>query len=252
MVKLKAIKSKRIAPRGAIIWQDETRVCIMVFGSGNRKTGNMVQTYLLLKNVDPRRAIKNGKDEAICGQCIHRGRWVRENGKLVWRRSCYVNIGQGVLRVWKSYRKGNYPIYSEAIHGKKITNRMLRIGTYGDPAFVPYEVWESILPLVKGHTGYTHQWRTCDRRFGAILMASADQPRDVEFAIDCGYRSFVVVAHDAVVPKNNDMNAIMCVNKSHETKCEDCKLCNGTNGNSTKNIYIPAHGPSKRFLMNLN
>lgn len=255
MVKLLVKKiAKKSAKKvsGCIIWEDKSRVCIMLFGSGNKKTGNMIQTYLLLKNVDPRAAIKNGEDRKICGKCPHRGRWAMEAGKFVWRRSCYVNIGQGVLRVYGAYLKGNYPKYDQAIHGKKLANRTIRIGSYGDPAFVPYEIWEKLLALTNGNTGYTHQWKNCDSRFNQILMASTDNALEVMQAGQLGYRSFSVVSHLDTSTKKSEINAILCVNKSHETKCQDCKLCNGASGNSTKNIFIPSHGPSKRFLMNLN
>ncbi len=48
--------------------------------STNRKTGPMIQTWILHRDELPTQAIKSGSDEAICGTCPARGRW------------CYVQV----------------------------------------------------------------------------------------------------------------------------------------------------------------
>ena len=65
-------------------------------GSSNRKTGALVQTWILREDVSPIKAIQNGSDVSICGACPHRGRI--EDGRNVGR-SCYVNVGQAPLNV---------------------------------------------------------------------------------------------------------------------------------------------------------
>ena len=41
-------------------------------GSGNVKTGAMIQTWILREDVEPHTAQKTGDDESICGNCPHR------------------------------------------------------------------------------------------------------------------------------------------------------------------------------------
>ena len=55
--------------------------------STNRKTGPMVQTYILLADERPRDAIQSGKDEAICGSCPARGGWCYA---IQGRAECFV------------------------------------------------------------------------------------------------------------------------------------------------------------------
>ena len=66
---------------GAILYEgpsllDGTDIVVIVTGltadSGNDKTGAMLQTWILLQEVDPNRAWKDGLDVSICGACIHR------------------------------------------------------------------------------------------------------------------------------------------------------------------------------------
>ena len=84
-------------------------VAIAIRKSGNAKTGDMVQTYILCRDIDPRDANKTGADYSICGACRHRGTPTNDpNRKLAENRSCYVNIAQGVLIVWKSFQRGIY------------------------------------------------------------------------------------------------------------------------------------------------
>lgn len=47
----------------------------------------------------------------------------------------------------------------------------VRLGTYGDPAAVPTVVWQTVLAQSAMHTGYTHQWRTCDQTLAHWCMA---------------------------------------------------------------------------------
>ena len=44
-------------------------VAITVSQSGNTKTGNMVQTYIIRADINPLEASKTGADYAICGAC---------------------------------------------------------------------------------------------------------------------------------------------------------------------------------------
>ena len=76
-------------------------VVIATLSTTNRKTGNMVQVWILCKDESPVDAISSGLDRTICGDCKHRR---QANGV----RTCYVNVGQAPLAVWRAYKRGVY------------------------------------------------------------------------------------------------------------------------------------------------
>ena len=83
-------------------------VVIALAKSSNKKTGDMVQTYIIRSDMDPLKASKYGYDYAICGDCKHRGEADPDGtGKQAKKRSCYVTLFHGPLQVYKSYKKGN-------------------------------------------------------------------------------------------------------------------------------------------------
>jgi len=223
---------------------------IAIIKSANGKTGDMMQTYILVKDTDPRQASKCGADYAICGDCIHRGQATNDpNKKLASNRTCYVNIGQGVLIVWKQYQKGAYPVISghsdiEALGAGEI----IRQGTYGDPSAVPSFIWESLLSLSKGRTGYTHQLGVSGADVRPDLcMVSADTHEQAAAAWLKGFRTFRTVP----ILKSKQ-ETLAQIDRKHETlcpaseeagyrvTCKDCKLCSGA-GIKAKNIVIPMH-----------
>ena len=84
-------------------------VAIGVWSGSNKKTGKVLQTYILVDGSNPLEASKTGSDYAICGDCTMRGEVTTDPArKIAKNRRCYVNLGQGVLIVYKSYIKGNY------------------------------------------------------------------------------------------------------------------------------------------------
>ena len=95
-------------PRGYVIYDGpslltgEPIVAIATLHSVNGKTGDMVQTWILCRDIDPVGAIKSGDDIAICGNCKSRG--VR--GK---KRKCYVQVARAPLGIWGAYQRGMYP-----------------------------------------------------------------------------------------------------------------------------------------------
>ena len=67
---------------GYILWEgasliDGAPIVVIATGfasrSTNRKTGGMVQTYILRRDIDPVSAVQSGDDASICGDCPHRG-----------------------------------------------------------------------------------------------------------------------------------------------------------------------------------
>lgn len=236
---------------GWVVWQNRLVVCILIKASGNRKTGCMSQTYIIRKDDTPVNAVKNGKDYAICGDCVH-----RLHGQKRGKRTCYVNLGQGPTQVYKSFVDGKYSQWNPKNLSprllKTLKSRMLRIGTYGDPAMVPTRVWNHLLSFFQGHTGYTHQWKKAQNdHLKSFLMASCDTLGETQASKAMGWRSFLVVDHSETRFKIQEANAILCPSVSHRRQCQDCGLCNGNPKDNGKNIFIPAHGPSKRFVLSL-
>lgn len=228
---------------GAILWSgpsalDGQPIVVIAIGtangSTNRKTGSMLQTYIIRSDVAPTDAIRSGADASICGDCVHRG---DEGGK---GRTCYVNIGQGPTAVYKAFRAGRYPTVENvtAIGA----GRMVRLGTYGDPAAVPAEVWVRLLAAAAGHTGYTHQWRRIDVHVWApLVMASADTATDARDAWAAGWRTFRVATSGAKV----DAREVLCPASKEagaKVQCDTCRACNGTATAKRGSIFIPAHG----------
>lgn len=235
---------------GSVIWQgrsllDGAPIVVIVIGlitralrKVNRKTGAMLQTYILRADLAPIAAIHAGLDASICGTCVHRGADGNGSG-----RTCYVNIGQGPTVVYKMFAAGKYPVAGDTLDLAEMgRDRMVRLGTYGDPAAVPAYVWQSLTAHATGSTGYTHQWRAIDARVWApLVMASADTAQDARDAWALGYRTFRVSLDNAKV----DAREVLCpASKEAGAKvtCEMCKACSGTGSNRKGSIYIPLHG----------
>lgn len=190
-------------------------VGIVTLASGNRKIGNMLQTWILRADVAPHDAVRTGDDAAICGDCPHRA------------GSCYVLTFQGPLAIWRAWKAGRYPRADLAAvlrqHG-----RPARMGAYGDPAAIPAAAWAGIERHAR--TGYTHQWR----RDGAawlqpLAMASVDSWRELETAEAQGWRAFLVLPPGAPIPDRSPMGRriVQCPADSHGAQCADCRLCDG-------------------------
>jgi hypothetical protein len=211
-------------------------------GSTNRKTGAMIQTYILRQDISPTDAIKTGDDASICGDCPHRGTTTTIDGQPKnIGRTCYVNVGQGALTVWKAYKRGVYPLWDGYLTGTTLP--FVRLGTYGDPAAAPAHVWEAITRDASGHTGYTHQWR--DPRFAylkTLCMASADTAEEAAQAQAMGWRTFRVSLDAAKDPMLKGES--LCPASAEAGKkltCAQCLACGGADGRRGS-IYIPAHG----------
>jgi len=233
---------------GYILWEgasllDGAPIVVIATGfasrSTNRKTGGMIQTYILREDIAPTDAIQTGDDASICGDCPHRG--TTEDGKNRGR-TCYVNVGQGALAVWKAYKRGVYPLWDRpAVNG-----RMVRLGTYGDPAAAPARVWEALTRDASGHTGYTHQWRDPNAaHLRSMCMASADSPADAALAQSMGWRTFRVGMWGEVERDRVALNESLCPASEQAGKkltCETCLACDGAGTAKRGSIFIPAHG----------
>jgi len=217
--------------------------------SSNAKTGDMLQTWILLRDVDPRVANKTGADYSICGNCRHRGIAHTALDKvLAAKRTCFVIIFQAPLNVWKTYQKGGYDHAKEhdeiAALGE---SRMVRLGSYGDPAAVPAYVWDSLLSKASGHTGYSHQQNIPTSSFDAsMVMVSADTLQEAEQAWAKKQRTFRVIKTLDELVKGKEISCPASKEEGYRTNCSNCGLCAGATV-AAKSIAIVAHGNGAKY-----
>lgn len=208
-------------------------VVIATYSKRNKKTGHVVQTYVLREDLNPLEASKTGADYSICGNCPMRGEVTTDpNRKQAKGRRCYVNLGQGVLIVWKAYKRGVYQEGSARDMGR---GRFVRVGTYGDPAAAPAAVWEDLLSEASTWTAYSHQsgWRP------DIAMQSADDYHSAALHWKAGRRTFRVIADLGHIDHNNEVLCPASKEAGRRVQCTACKLCKGSS--KAKSIVIVEH-----------
>ena len=222
-------------------------VAIAQVKSGNRKTGDMVQTWILRSDIDPITASRTGADISICGDCPHKGKPNNNPKGQATDRTCYVNLLFAPNGVFKAFKRGAYELAQghESIRAIGLL-RGVRLGSYGDPMAVPSYVWESLTSGAEYVTAYTHQQNTMPES----IMTSADNLEQAESAWDKGQRTFRVIASlDSIVKGKETLCPASdeyadAYNKPKKT-CAQCKLCGGASVKG-KSVAIVAHGTSKR------
>ena len=231
-------------PSSVEIWRGPSRIDgrpIVVIATGirrpsqNRKTGAMIQTWILCQDVEPHDAIRNGSDVSICGDCPH-----RPDGE--GKRSCYVRVADAPLTIHRAWKAGKYPRMSPAAFGALAARigRKVRLGAYGDPGACPITVWKPIVSRAPGVTAYTHRWTSLSRAWAAFAMASTDSAPELFEARRRGFRSFRVT--DDPLP-----GEMVCPSETRGLRCEDCGLCAGQMRAGAKDQTIPAHGAGAKI-----
>lgn len=237
-------------------------VAIATLGTRNKKTGPLVQTWILRSDVPPTVAINTGADSSVCGSCPLRG-IIAKSAKLKRKkvnrfRACYVQVGQAPNAVWKAYRNGAYTPIDKLSPTtiKALARRRLRLGSYGDPVAVPQAAWDALQAYCNPgrHPGYTHQWRDAvSEGWQGRLMASVQSVAEQRQARAAGWRTFRIMRDtDQLLP-----DEVMCpaAPEAGATKtCEQCGACNGMRGpgDQRKSIAIPGHGSRNAVLPSLN
>lgn len=256
-------KTKQARPQSAVIYRGPSLidgapiVAIAILQSGNSKTGNMVQTYIIRSDMAPTDASKTGADVSICGACPHRGTPTDDpSKKQAAGRTCYVLLGQGPTTVYRAFARGYYPDACSKTGRRAIgRGRMVRLGTYGDPAAVPSHVWRELIADAIGHTAYSHQAGTAGADFAPdLFMQSADSLQQARDAWAAGNRTFrVIPVRDWTEFRRGalDKNETLCPASSEggfRTTCDRCGLCAGAS-KQAKSIAIVAHGASARAFV---
>lgn len=220
--------------KGYVVWEGESPaggqiVAVMTLKTSNVKTGAMAQLWILPALTEPHRAVKDGTDSSVCGMCPQRH---------YLDGSCYVLPFQAPLQVWKSWKKGLYKPYEGQPIGQ------LRLGAYGDPAMLPFDVVSNLIDNAIGYTGYTSQWsaKWFDKRYVGVLQLSTNHitSKTCKKKHPAG-KQFITIPTTTVEP----VNAITCLAETRlGMTCSACMLCDG----KSKDVQITVHGQkSKKF-----
>lgn len=218
-------------------------VAIATLETANRKTGDMVQVWILPDEISPIAALHENVNGSICGDCPLQG--VYDGGRMTGR-ACYVNVGQAPGQVHKSYRAKRYPTFDKDTDESYLIGRKIRLGAYGDPAMLPIELVEYLATVGNGWTGYSHQLlgmadRALADRYANFLMISCHNPAQHVEATRRGWRAFTVVHEKHAQQNRIPRDSVECPNYTHGVSCADCLLCQGTS-KTAKSVFIIGHG----------
>ena len=205
--------------------------------SNNDKTGAMVQTFIMLRDIAPHTAVKTGQDVSVCGNCPLRP----SQGN---NTRCYVRTYQAPLSTWKAYHNARYlrpgVDFPESLIPEIFQDKTIRLGTYGDPYAVPVKKWQAMTKLATKWTGYTHQWRKAPKALAKLCMASADTIQDVDKAKTKGFRTFRVKKQNEPMHKS-EFICPASKEGGQKTNCASCGLCAGASI-TANNPVINDHG----------
>ncbi len=249
----KARKPKTVKPQGYVL---ENRDGFAVIATGfrtpptNRKTGGLIQVYIIVNDQKPWAAVKAGRDSIICGDCKHRGT-IDAKGK-VKNRSCYVVVAQGPTAVYRAFSQGKYTdatTWNADAIGQLFVGRKVRFGAYGDPAFISLPIIQAIVGACNGHTGYTHQWSKLDQSYAKYLMASVDSFDEYNDAKAEDWRTFrvrnageTIAKNEFICPASGEFEKA----RGFKLACDTCLACSGTGKGRDRDVVIIAHGQNDK------
>ena len=137
--KVKPHHRRRSTPKviGYVLYETADIVVIATLKTRNRKTGQMIQVWILNRHISPMDAMQSGATRAICFDCPHMGDGTGKN------RSCYVNL-RYVQAIWKAYQRGRYAFLLESDYARVFAGKAVRFGAYGEPVLLPLEKFAAI------------------------------------------------------------------------------------------------------------
>lgn len=222
---------------GMVVWEGRSRfdgspiVVVLTDRTDNKKTGPMIQSWILRSDMPPTEAVRSGADVAICGSCPRSG-----------GSGCYVTTHTAPLAVFRSLPR--YERVTPEVAAKRIAGWTLRIGAYGDPAAVPASVWWALVRHTRGQTGYTHSPHMAPALRG-MIMASVDSPLEAVRWQAHGWRTFRVRSVDAdgeadpMGPGESVCPA--SAEGGMRTACAFCLLCDGAREAPVRSIAVIDH-----------
>lgn len=193
----------------------------------------MVQVWILDRSNSPSFAYKEGLDVVVCGDCKRSSKGNDGDG------SCYVNVAWAPNAVWKAYKKREEELHLKLISNKKTPDRYerylqelgrdkdIRLGAYGDPAFIGIPTLDNYLMYAKSYTGYTHQWNVANDKYKKYLMASVDNIWEAKTAQKAGWRTFRVYKEKDQADKTirKKLNEAFCPSSKESGQKVQCISC---------------------------
>lgn len=256
------MKPSIVIYRGPSMLDGAPIVVLASTGSSNVKTGSMVQTWIMRADMNPSEASKQGADSSVCGSCPRRHSLGGD---------CYVQIVHAPRSTWASWDRNGTPGENWADHAQILALQSdaraygLRLGSYGDPAAVPYTVWVDLIDALQPTkvVGYTHQWKGSMRDTFAEydssdmvraefvfrhrnwlqhhVMASCDSLAEHAFARQLGWRTFTAIPAGTPTPEGS----IQCpaTRDVNPLNCYQCGICDGARGRPNRaSVYLAEHG----------
>ena len=219
-----------------LIHQTEDIFIIAQGGSTNRKTGNMVQIWILDNRMHPVESRRGGFDAS--NQC--------QGCPLASGNGCYVNTNP-LSAIYRKHKGDNpYPLLEMGTPewASFFEGQAVRFGAYGNPSLIPLSMVESIAGFARKWTGYFHDWDVMEaelaKAYGKYFMASCESTNWAE-AHRMGLRTFTTVPADTHGTKDIGME---CLADAKGMTCVECGLCDGTNRRQGKlpHVWIKVHG----------
>jgi len=230
--------------QGASLINGEPIVALAQSDSTNKKTGNMLQTFILDATTDPITASRTGLDASICGSCPHRGTPNNNDKGQATNRTCYVTLAHAPLGKYKAYKKGVYGTTTATLKEVESFGSLqgVRLGTFGDPCAVPNDIWKALTSKALYSTAYTH---AAINPMPESIMTSTDNLKQSMDAWGRNERTFRVISSINQLYKRREVLCPASEEMGKRATCASCKLCGGASINA-KSIAIVAHGTSKR------
>jgi len=194
----------------------------------NRKTGDMIQIWIILTDTHPSAAVDSGLDAStICRGCP----FAAGNG-------CYVLTHQAPAAIWRGLQRGIYPYLAPKDYSQFFGGRAVRFGAYGNPTLLPFSIAKAIAKESRGWTGYFHNWKEMPaaeaKQWNSLFMASTETKSSLDLAKGLNLRTF------HVSPEKPE-GFVECLSETRNLECAQCLLCQGTS-KKAKPIWINPHG----------
>ena len=209
----------------------------------NDKTGAMIQTYIMPRDVSPLDAVRSGADESVCGTCPMRPLLVKAAEAAtpgVKLPKCYVNKGHGPRVVWDGIQRGIYQRVNLLGACAYVAGLPTRFGTWGDPGAVDAQIWFALAMHASERTGYTHRWRDTGAALRGLVMASVDSIEERDEAQAALWATFGVDSDGTWERARGEARCPASQEAGKQVKCRECPIkCNGAG----LSIVIQDHGP---------
>lgn len=190
----------------------------------NDKTGAMIQSYIMPRDIAPGEAARTGADESVCGDCPHRPILARVSGNP----RCYVNLAHGPRVVFEAVKRGAYRLATLAEACDYVRGLPTRFGSWGDPGAVDPAIWIALAAHASERTGYTHRWRDTGAALKGICMASVDSEDERDAAHAAGWATFGVDEDGSWQRTKGEARCPASAEAGKQVTCRTCPIkCNG-------------------------